>query len=71
MASSMTQRDLDVTEQLARIREMSAEADARYQEALKVERERSIIPASLLIQSLIAAGALLTAGATLAGIFLK
>lgn len=71
MANTMSQRELDVTEQLARIREMSAEADARYQEALKVERARAIIPTSLVIQGIIAAGAMLTAGATLANLFLK
>lgn len=71
MANTVSQHELDVTEQLARIREMSAEADARYREALKVERERATIPASLVIQGIIAAGAMLTAGATLANLFLR
>lgn len=71
MATQLGDRERDLLEQFERIRQMSADADARYQEALKIERERKVIPLSLLIQALIAGGALVGAGAALATILLR
>lgn len=71
MATRSDDRDRELMEQFERIRQMSADADARYQEALKIERERKIIPVTLLIQGLIAGGALVGAGAALATILLR
>lgn len=66
MATRVNQADLDITEQLQRIRQLSADADARYQEAIKAERDRGL---GFMIHAMTAGAALMGAAFALASLF--
>lgn len=76
----MTQLDLqnDFQEQLAGIRRAQAEIDRRLEEQLRLRAEGRVtrgeagsFPASLVLQAMIAAAALLTAGAVIAKVLIS
>lgn len=76
----MAQLDLqdDFQEQLAGIRRAQAEIDRRFEEQLRLRTEGGItrgdagsFPASLILQAMIAAAALLTAGAVVAKVLIS
>lgn len=76
----MAQLDLqdDFQEQLAGIRRAQAEIDRRFEEQLRLRAEGRItqgdagsFPASLILQAMIAAAALLTAGAVVAKVLIS
>ena len=84
MATQMEPKELDLQEQMIRLRRAIAESDkfaAETRKAIderlkieretrKIERETKALPYSLILQAMIATGALLGAGAALAKLLL-
>lgn len=70
MATQIPDKELDIQEQIARIKEHMAESDYKYREALKSEREYKFLPLTLLFQGLLAGAALFGAGAAFTKLFL-
>lgn len=83
MATTIEPKELDIQEQLARIRRMAAESDKLYEERLKMEHERlkiererlkieaetKVISPNMIFQAMLATAALLGAGAAIAKLF--
>jgi hypothetical protein len=83
MATQMDRGELDLQEQLARIREMSSNSDKLHletqklmAESLKFETERfkagresEFMPRNMIFQAMLATAALLGAGAAIAKLF--
>jgi hypothetical protein len=83
MATQMDRGELDLQEQLARIREMSSNSDKLHletqklmAESLKFEAERfkagresEFMPRNMIFQAMLATAALLGAGAAIAKLF--
>lgn len=69
MATQIDQRDLDLQDQLARIRKTQAEIDKMFDERAKLQVEIKILPISVILQAFIAAAALMGAGAVIVKIF--
>ena len=76
MATQIDPKELDLQEQLARIRQMMDDSDRARAEQAKVIEERNkllaevkFFPASLIFQAMLATAALLGAGAAIAKVF--
>lgn len=83
MATQIEPRELDLQEQIARIRRAQIESDKFVadthkaieerlkieRESIKLERETKFMPASLIFQAMLAAAALIGAGATITKLF--
>ena len=76
MATQVDPKELDLQEQMARIRQMidesdrrRAESEQRIAEREKIMAETKLLPASTIFQAMIATGALLGAGAAIAKVF--
>lgn len=76
MATQIEPKELDLQEQIARIRRAQNESDKfvadthkAIEERLKIERETKFMPASLIFQAMLAAAALIGAGATITKLF--
>jgi len=77
MATQMEPKELDLQEQMSRLRRAIAESDKfaaetrkAIEERRKVEAETKMFPLSLILQAMIATAALLGAGAALAKLLL-
>jgi hypothetical protein len=68
---SGTMSDLDLQEQIARIRRTQEEIDKLFAEAGKLRAEEAKLRRDPVISAMAAAGALMTAGAALCGLILK
>lgn len=76
MATQLTPQELDLQEQLARIRKTQAEIDRMFDEQQKLRAEdrklsaeARLLPVSLIFQAMLAGAALLGAGAAIAKLF--
>ena len=69
MATQIEPKELDLQEQIARIRKTQAEIDKMFDERNKLQVETRYFPAALIFQAMIAAAALLGAGATITKVF--
>lgn len=76
MATQIDPRELDLQEQLTNIRRAQAESDKfvadthkAIEERLKIERETKFMPATFAFQAMLAAAALIGAGATITKLF--
>ena len=69
MATQIDPNELNLQEQMSRIREMIAEADRRQAEAEQRREETRLANRNSIFQAMIATGALLAAGATVAKVF--
>lgn len=69
MATQADPKELNVQEQLVRIREMVAESDRRQAEAEQRREETRLANRNSIFQAMIATGALLGAGAAIAKVF--
>jgi hypothetical protein len=69
MATQMDERELDLQEQLARIRQMGAEHDRIAAETRKLFAESRVVSVATIFQGFIAVAALLGAGAAIAKLF--
>ena len=83
MATQIEPKELDLQEQLARIRKTQAEIDKMFDERSKVraeldkmaierskvQTEIKVMPATLIFQAMLATAALLGAGAAIAKLF--
>ncbi|MBV8238875.1 MAG: hypothetical protein JO221_08910 [Sphingomonas sp.] len=77
MATQMEPKELDLQEQMIRLRRAIAESDKfaaetrkAMEERRKIEAETKMFPLSLILQAMIATAALLGAGAALAKLLL-
>jgi len=77
MATQMEPKELDLQEQMIRLRRAIAESDKfaaetrkAMEERRKIESETKMFPLSLILQAMIATAALLGAGAALAKLLL-
>lgn len=71
MAAQIDHKELDLQEQLARIRKTQAEIDKMFDERSKIQTEIKLVPATLIFQAMLASAALIGAGATIAKLFLS
>ncbi len=69
MATQIEPKELDMQEQLTRIRKAQAEIDKMLDERRKLQIETKVFPASLIFQAMIATAARLGAGAALGKLF--
>ncbi|MDR2858199.1 MAG: hypothetical protein LBV50_10190 [Novosphingobium sp.] len=65
----IAETDRLTTEQSARVRQMIDEAERNRAEQAKLARETRVMPASLIMQAMLATAALLGAGAAVAKVF--
>lgn len=83
MATQIEHQELDLQEQLARIRKtqgeidkmfdersrIQTEIDKMYYERSKIQTEIKVIPATMIFQAMLASAALIGAGAAIAKLF--
>jgi hypothetical protein len=69
MATQMDRGELDLQEQLARIRQMGVNTDKAIAEMQKTRAEVDVMPRALGFQAMLATAALLGAGAAIAKLF--
>ncbi len=69
MATQLDQREIDLQEQIARIKQMIDDSDRARAESYKACAETQAIPCNGLFQAMIATAGLLGAGATAATLF--
>ena len=83
MATQIDHKELDLQEQLARIRKtqggidkmfdersrIQTEIDKMYYERSKIQTEIKVIPATMIFQAMLASAALIGAGAAIAKLF--
>ena len=69
MATHVEREQLDLEEQLARIRQMGVNTDKAIVEMQKVRADTKVVTFATVFQGLIAIGALIGAGAAIAKLF--
>jgi hypothetical protein len=69
MATQMDRAELDLQEQLTRIRQMGVNTDKAIAEMQKTRAETDVLPRVLIFQAMLAMAALLGAGAAIAKLF--
>ncbi|MDR2857328.1 MAG: hypothetical protein LBV50_05720 [Novosphingobium sp.] len=69
MATQLDPGELDLQEQLAKIRQMMDASDRDRAETRKLSAETRVISASIVLQAMLATAALLGAGAAIAKLF--